>query len=120
MFQTAAMTAAAFNLVCTGVQTTVEGGHTRQEGFARVYRMDLSRNRWCAEACTETLSFIEVTPETITFSRVNIPSPRVEAWLSVSRESGTLHGAMNGPNMTWAVTARCERAPFTGFPVQRF
>jgi hypothetical protein len=126
MIALALQVTAAFNLVCTGTShfhdlTSANWLSSPGQQFTTVIRVDLERRRWCAGACPTTHRLENVTDTTITLQYVRDPTADAPFIVSsLNRETGRYFHSMR-LGKTWALrNARCEVAPFGGFPERRF
>jgi hypothetical protein len=119
--------AARFNLVCSG--TLMSGklgqwGMDSQRPFSQTYRVDLAHKRWCTEECRTTSSIVEITPQKILFEREERGELN-DTITFVNRENGAYEsrlrsGLIGSEVFVVVMQGTCKRAPFTGFPAQRF
>lgn len=125
MIALALQVAAAFNLVCTGTYRTgpiaISTLDLPGTPFTTVYRIDLSRGRFCTNECPSTSALARVTETEITLYDVHTdPGTANGTTTNINRETGAyMSTSIFGDSMS-VFTAQCERAPFTGFPTRRF
>ena len=119
--------AAAFNLICSGTMTSDKLGHMADESikpFSETYRVNLASKRWCYRACTLTQPIVEVTAERIVFER-DERGEYNDTISFVNRENGVFSyryrsGFIGSDVSVILQQGKCERQPFTGFPVRKF
>lgn len=116
--QAATVALAAFNLVCAVTETTSVNGATTERRFQRVFRIDLTRGRWCDGACTESRPVVNAGALHLSLYRRDFPTGG--ARLSINRETGALLESFIQGNYRLSATGPCERARFTGLPARRF
>lgn len=97
--------------------------HDKQRVYNVTYRIDLNAGRFCKLDCSETKQLARVTPTEIVFT--DISSNEGTVLEMVNRESGLLFfvdtaSSQSGRPMGVAISAQCERHPFTGFPTRKF
>ncbi len=113
---------AAFNLVCSGDQstfTTGEKGSLQTTPFAITYRVDLESRRWCLDPCSQTSALVTVSETKLVFSRLDDP-PNTYIEVSVNRESGSYSSTIQFGSRNSMRGGTCTPAPFTGFPRRKF
>jgi len=116
--------AAAFNLVCSGT-TYIGAGmdalkKENQSAYAATFRIDLDAERWCAGDCktTEHIYAIGLTKIMLKLERdEKIPS---ESFISLNREDGSVLDRSKVADFMIMHIGKCERAPFSGFPIRKF
>lgn len=118
----------AFNLVCTGTQTTgladpsapigIRGA--RERPITDIYRVDLEHMRWCAGACSQTNDISSVTGKEIVLESTQNEAGGINTLISINRESGRYLFSNNMGRMIDGRFGTCERAPFGGMPSLRF
>lgn len=121
MIFTALQVVAAFNLICTGTHfmRPISDGlraFPAGEPFTRVYRIDLRDGRYCVDRCETTERLVDVSTSEIVFQSAEQSQTNTE----VSRETGRYSSTTLIGNSILMYSGQCERAPFTGFPQQRF
>jgi hypothetical protein len=115
----AAAAAQVFNLNCTGESS----GFQERKSFSLVYRVDLSRKKWCVGECRRLDDFVEIGPTHLTFEK----KERITPWAvtyeikTVDRETGKyvsehIVDQNRGYQARKEWSGQCERLPFTGFP----
>jgi hypothetical protein len=116
----AAAAAQTFNLNCTG---TYDNDNYRTEPFSHVYRIDLSRKKWCVGECRRLDDFIEIGPTHFTFEKYEKMTPwQAESRIrTVDRETGKYFAQFivqykEDGRVRDEWNGQCERLPFTGFP----
>lgn len=98
-----------FDLICTS-----------PNGSAH-YRIDLDRGEVCEDVCDRVRKIAEATSGELTLTKT-MPTYRndLEEVSMVNRSTGAwhYHNALGG--RVYTREGRCERAPFSGFPVAKF
>ena len=119
--------ASAFNLECSGTAYHVDklmGPQTNVHPFTITYRVDLTTNRYCQNACTVTAELAKVTATMIIFE-MEERDKLDDTIVDVNRESGKYLDRRRFfiPPDTLSIdmaNGECRRAPFTGFPLRKF
>ena len=116
---------AAFNLVCSGMETSGtdadrNNATLKQIEFTEVYRVDLQQGRWCKGACTETRAIATVTDTEIELEKSNVEALSLSARTAVSRESGHYISVAVLGDISIFRDGECHKADFTGFPTRKF
>jgi len=86
------------------------------------YRIDLATGAWCNGTCTEVRKIISIDPGEFVLDRT-APGDGDSPYSSheISRTAGTYRlFASDGHGSYWEEQGRCEPAPFTGMPEQKF
>jgi hypothetical protein len=113
-----AETVRQFDLQCTGTEQRRLTTNPKEPYTVR-YRIDLDAMKWCSTRCG---TIKEVNPEKIILERdepaTSASSVSVIHWLF--RASGELVDFYHGGGLYWDREARCEVAPFSGFPTNKF
>ena len=121
----AAAVAQAFNLSCTGTQTSdsAYAGH-KVEAYTSIYRINLTSKKWCEEDCKFLRDFagIDQTRLTLTDKPNTVSSIGSDSFLNyIDRETGENHifytariRAIGPESSEWK--GQCVKQPFTGFP----
>lgn len=114
---------AAFNLVCT---LTSGSSYSERDKSAKPeiaeMRIDLETKRFCIAECEETLPIQEVTPSHIVLFNAKTGAGKERFSWTISRETGRFSATERAENGDFIslVGGSCYKAPFTGFPPQRF
>ncbi|WP_158013904.1 hypothetical protein [Sphingomonas sanxanigenens] len=111
-----------FNLVCTGTVTTTSYNDRKSAPYNYVYRIDLSKSRWCDGECKSINEVASVQPASITLKdkKEDGPFSKSSTRNVINRETGEhsiLHVRRLSAtpfSMEWQGT--CTPSPFTGFP----
>jgi hypothetical protein len=116
---------AAFNLVCTGTQTTKSLMTDKSQPYSAVYRIDLDGGKWCEGECKALHPIAHILPTQLQLQsdKVDSPSERSTTSNMIDRETGahTILATFSSPRdrayavmIQWA--GQCEKSAFTGFP----
>lgn len=126
MIGIAAKTLVAFNLICSGTQTT--GPLTLSipkdgQPFSIVYRVDLARMRYCSGECKTTFPIKRASATEIVFNSTGMNEVGFGGTTSVNRESGSYNDVTVFEGKPYTRILRmgsCDKMPFTGFPKRKF
>ena len=117
MITLAMASAAAFDLMCVGTETRLLPMPITEKPFEIHLRIDLNAERWCSGGCESTQHIYLIGDTVIYFD--NIDDKHVDAYRTVSRETGRYdHDVKMGSSLVHQM-ASCTRAPFSGFPGER-
>lgn len=106
LIATPAAAADQFDLVCKGGKETMH------------YRIDLTSGEYCADKCERILKVQEATAGMITLSETRSAlSAAPIGYNQINRLTGEWRWFFQGGQN---ITGKCERAPFSGFPVAKF
>jgi hypothetical protein len=120
----------AFNLVCIGSEYTgpslaeslLDGPH--QAPYAVIYRVDLSRMRYCFNECDRTYPLASVSESEIVFRRgADVgPGAAADSVERVNRENGRFIEMFVRDDRAMVTVRRgtCQRAEFEGLPNRLF
>lgn len=119
----AAVSAMAFNLVCSGNYTDWASARLRTTTsmnqvttpFSVTYRINLDAGRWCWRECDRTYPLASVTEQKIVLQPEHSSMPGLLLH-SINRESGVL--VRSGDD--YSFVGNCAPRKFTGFPQRRF
>jgi len=115
---------AAFNLVCTG--TTYIGTGTaalkkeNQSPYSATFRIDLDAERWCSGDCATTEHIYAIGQTKIVLKLEQDEKIGSESFISLNREDGSILDRTKVSDFMIMNSGKCERSPFTGFPIRKF
>ena len=114
-----------FDLICSGTSSGFENGEKTAGPFSQTLHVDLIRNEYCIDSCSEIRDIQRVDPLKITFVDVTRnPSElaHYRDFASVERTTGKYSVAFmdSGKLKFMTVDAVCKPAPFTPFPATKF
>lgn len=118
--------AAAFNLLCSGTQTTTAFDGTSSKPYSSEYRIDLNQAEWCEDDCRATHAIAKVLPTQLQLEVKDTTglTGRTSIRNFIDRETGghwisATMAEPRRPAMTIVVEWKgaCEKRPFSGFPV---
>lgn len=123
MLAAAAAVAAAFNLVCTGTETTRSIAGEKLEPYTHIYRVDLDKKKWCEEGCSVVRdvaevqqSFLELEPRRNVDTAVDRDFFEWTIDRTTGRESMLASKGLRADIIILKWEGTCARQPFTGFP----
>ena len=126
LLMTVAAVSSAFNLECTGTAyhaNSLFAPQTNVHQFDIVYRVDLTKKRFCRNACTITTELPKITDTMIVFESEQKDSID-DVLVYADRETGKYFDRrrwFDGKDMQIDLgEGKCERKPFTGFPARLF
>ncbi len=117
--------ATQFNLRCKGMMEVREIGADKVEPYEKVFRIDLTRQKWCEGECEQPANIASVQDTQIVLTDYKSETRSMDSYVSerIDRKTGE-HEAGLGvrsygrsgfvSSKSWKGT--CEREPFTGFP----
>ena len=120
--------AESFNLICKGQRSqTVDGGPMKGTPTVDAFRIDLASNHWCRADCSAVLSITKIDSNEITLLDGEILKSKdvtATVTLQINRRTGDIRedsesSGVFGHVQSWKAGA-CTRAPFSGFPSQKF
>lgn len=124
MLAAAAAVAAAFNLVCTGTQTSRSIAGEKTEPYSHVYRIDLDKRKWCEEGCGSVHDIADVQAAYLDMQpRKNVDTAVEHDFFEwtidrvTGRESLLATKGMRADIIILKWEGSCEMRPFTGFPI---
>lgn len=117
---------APFNLECSGTFTTMRLSGETSESYRAIYRIDLSRMKWCEGECRSLHDVFAAGPGqvTLTSKKTDTVSENSSETNTVDRVTGAhlLLAMAKNPRsgtprylMKWE--GKCAKAAFTGFTV---
>jgi hypothetical protein len=109
----------AFNLVCLGTETTTHDGKKEALPYSETFGVDLASRRFCFSLCGKTFEIAKIEDTMITLVN-NSDDMGFANYQIVDRETGLFQQILTGGSYKISKIGRCERAPFTGFPVKKF
>lgn len=119
------MAAAAFNLACTGTQSTDSILGKKSKPYETLYRLNLEKNEWCEGECKSIHKIEAVQPSEIVLedTKVDSVSQRSIMRNSINRETGAhsltssySNPRIRGSGIMMSYTGVCEKRDFSGFP----
>ncbi len=123
MLHLAAVVAASFNLVCSGVTTKTDYNGSHSEPYSVIYRVDTTTRRWCLDdTCRVPEQLADLNDAFIQFIKTDKTTETGRFFDAdlVDRETGKHHSLIiSGRDAGLRTTSRegqCEVAPFSGFP----
>jgi hypothetical protein len=123
-----AAAAATFDLLCTGTSYTSPPGQTKEveAPYEKLYRIDLTANRYCEDLCYEIRPIYSVQPASLELEHKEMDAlpAGIKITNTINRITGgheilktrsisTRYGPMDEMDM-WL--GKCARQPFSGFP----
>jgi hypothetical protein len=115
LLATPAVAADQFDLVCTGKQRILPS--RKWEPYQVRYRVDLARMIYCRFDCKATESIASADAARITFQLPASDRPATYVSHYVDRSDGHWQYYLAGDSET---EGKCEPAPFSGLPAQKF
>lgn len=114
-----------FNLKCEGTLKTSSAFEQRTLPYTTVYRIDLTKLKWCEDDCRALFDIDSVHPTQITLKHKEVDTFSEKSWSAntIDRQTGEHSITISKTNprdradgllLTW--DGHCEREPFSGFP----
>lgn len=128
LFASPSLAADQFDLLCTG--QLKQGVSSKASPHSQTYRIDLTGNRWCVGACTETRPIYSATSSMLTLMEGADSSKSADGSAlthNIDRTTGALFDFQYRPPLFasslpswWEFRATCEPRPFSGMPAAKF
>ena len=114
-----ALAAEHYDLACQGSRITQRSGPA--EAYATRFRIDLTANKWCQDACEKVSDIAEVAADKIVLVDDLTYNSRTDFSnnITIDRKTGALRqlSSQDRPTTLYLkVEASCTEQPFTPFP----